>query len=339
MQEDDFPLLAAHGLRDKQGLSGLSLSVRPGQLVCLLGASGAGKSRALHIIAGRETPSHGDVFFNNRKITNDWLSRRQLCYVSQRPGLWLKQRGDAALLQAIGLDSIPLDEHFIRSALRMARALKLRPSMLVLDATAEGLPPQAQEKLALALRAAADEGMGILYAAHSMSPLTQAADCLLIMDQGCIVQEGEPQAVYESPCSETAARLTGDALFIRGRAVALKGDKLLLEAQGLNIPCQSDLWISPGERLTLFLRPEWLHWNKQGDAGFSPPLRAKLLQADPIKGGHRLLFELPNGQKLDLERAAVPGPLRKIKEDYLLSWDRGKALLLSPQMIETEDSP
>lgn len=325
------PLLSVHGLRGHRALRGLSLCVQPGELVCLAGDCADDIRLALRIIAGRAFSSGGEVYFKGRKITDDWLSPKKLCYVSDRPGLFPAGRQDRELLFGLGLNNSNLCPDDRQKSLRILRALRLRPELLVIDSAADSLAPMIRSKLFETLREAARSGTGILYATTQAQDMIGISDRLVLMVKGRSVREGSPEDLYHHPGSATEALLTGSCLLWNGQVAAVKGDNLLFSSQGLSIPCKSGLWHTPGERVTLCLRPEWLHWGKENDGGFSPSLQAKLLKSDPVPGAHRLAFELSNGIRFSLERADLPASLRKPGEHYLMWWDMDKALLLPPE--------
>ena len=336
MQLESPPLLSVFGLRDKKSLRGLSLRVESGEFACLLGETGTGLSDAVTLIAGRGSPLGGDVFLKDRKITDDWPDRRKLCYVPEKPARLSFIRSNRALLTAYGFDASSLSREEQQTCLRILRALTLRPELLVICAAADKLNGPMRAKVFQALKDASLSGTGILYATDDREPVMAFADRVLLLSRGRVIQEGSPEELCEHPLSEKAALMCGGFILIRGQAAAVKGDKLLFSSDGLSIPCRSELWLTPGEPLTLCLRHRWLEWSKEADSSFSPPLRAKLLQADPCPAGHRLSFQLTNGLRFTLEREEIPAPRRQPGENYYVRWDMDKAILLRPDVEEKQ---
>ena len=336
MQLESPPLLSVFGLRDKSSLRGLSLRVEAGEFACLLGETGTGLSDAVTLIAGRGSPLGGDVFLKDRKITDDWPDRRKLCYVPEKPARLSFIRSNRALLTAYGFDASSLSRDEQQTCLRILRALALRPELLVICAAADKLNGPMRAKVFQALKDASLSGTGILYATDDREPVMAFADRVLLLSRGRIIQEGSPEELCEHPLSEKAALMCGGFILIRGQAAAVKGDKLLFSSDGLSIPCRSELWLTPGEQLTLCLRHRWLEWSKGADSSFSPPLRAKLLQADPCPAGHRLSFQLTNGLRFTLEREELPASRRQPGENYYVRWDMDKAILLRPDVEEKQ---
>lgn len=336
MQLESPPLLSVFGLRDKKSLRGLSLRVEAGEFACLLGETGSRLSDAVKLISGRGTPLGGDVFLKDRKITDDWPDRRKLCYVPEKPARLSIIRNNRALLTAYGFDASSLSREEQQVCLRILRALALRPEALVICVAADKLNGPLRAKVFQALKDAALSGTGILYATDDGEPVMAFADRVLLLSRGRIIQEGSPEELLEHPLSEKAALMCGGFILIRGQAAAVKGDKLLFSSDGLSIPCRSELWLTPGEPLTLCLRHRWLEWSKEADSSFSPPLRAKLLQADPCPAGHRLSFQLTNGLRFTLEREELPASRRQPGENYYVRWDMDKAILLRPDIEEKQ---
>ena len=336
MQLESPPLLSVFSLRDKSSLRGLSLGVEAGEFACLLGETGTGLSDAVTLIAGRGSPLGGDVFLKDRKITDDWPDRRKLCYVPEKPARLSFIRSNRALLTAYGFDASSLSREEQQTCLRILRALTLRPELLVICAAADKLNGPMRAKVFQALKDASLSGTGILYATDDREPVMAFADRVLLLSRGRVIQEGSPEELCEHPLSEKAALMCGGFILIRGQAAAVKGDKLLFSSDGLSIPCRSELWLTPGEQLTLCLRHRWLEWSKEADSSFSPPLRAKLLQADPCPAGHRLSFQLTNGLRFTLERGELPASRRQPGENYYVRWDMDKAILLRPDVEEKQ---
>ncbi len=328
------PLLSVFGLKDRAGLlQGISLRAERGQFVLLKGEEAEALRRAARLIAGREKPLSGDVYLGSRKITNDWPDQKKLCYIrgGKKPLFYFRR--DRERLSALGIEPAGLEEDERVFASRVARALAQKPALLVIDASGPAPGDALKEKLLQTLKAACLTGLGVLFL--DTAPLAQeTADEVYLLSGGLILQSGSPQELYEHPRSARAARMSGESILISGRVEALKGNRLLFIAQGLNIPCQSPLWLMPGERVTLFLRPEWLRWCKEKTPQFSPPLTAKLLSAEQGETGWTLRFELPNGLELKLSRAQAEEKLRLPGESYHLWWEKERALLLPPEEEE-----
>ncbi len=323
-------LLSVMGLRDTQARYSLTLRVDRGQLVYLSGEEPAALSRAARLIAGRARPAEGAVWLSGRAITNDWPDAKRLSFVSGGAGPLFAARRRGESLRALGLSPEGLNDAELRFALRLAGALKARPAMLVADASAPTLGEGTRLRLLDAVRGACREGMGALWLAGGLAG-AEKADRVALTAEGRVIQSGPLQELYERPLSAKAARMSGECILLDGKVEAVKGNRVLFITQGLDIPCRSDLWLAPGERATLFLRPEWLRWSRERVKGFSPPLPAQVKESAAGPDGLSLCFSLPGGQELPIRRAGYEGEIPRAGEHYDLWWDTERALLLPPE--------
>lgn len=327
---EEASLLSVMGLRDAQAPYALTLRVDRGQLVYLSGGEPAVLSRAARLIAGRAGPAEGAVWLSGRAITNDWPDAKRLSFVSGGAGPLFAARRRGEALRALGLSAEGLNGAELRFALRLARALKARPAMLVADASAPSLGEGLRLRLLDAVREACREGMGALWLSGGLAG-ADGADLVALTADGRVIQSGPLREIYERPLSVRAARMSGECILLDGRVEAVKGSRVLFITQGLNIPCRSNLWLAPGERATLFLRPEWLRWSRERVRGFSPPLPAQVKEAAAGPEGLSLRFSLPGGTELSIRRADGEGETPKAGEHYDLWWDTERALLLPPE--------
>jgi branched-chain amino acid transport system ATP-binding protein len=196
-------------------LHDVSLHVAPGEIVALLGRNGAGKSTTLSTLAGLVQPRGGRVLLNGEPRT-DATSRRVrsgLAYVVEERGVLLGLTAAQNLRLGRGtiadaLAYFPeIEPHLGRQAgllsggqqqmLAVARALAGRPSALMIDELSLGLAPQFVERLLDALRAARDEGIGILLVEQHARTALRVADRAYVLSQGRVALSG--------PAAELAA--------------------------------------------------------------------------------------------------------------------------------------
>jgi branched-chain amino acid transport system ATP-binding protein len=196
-------------------LHDVSLHVAPGEIVALLGRNGAGKSTTLSTLAGLVQPRSGRVLLNGEERT-DATSRRVrsgLAYVVEERGVLLGLTAAQNLRLGRGtiadaLAYFPeIEPHLNRQAgllsggqqqmLAVARALAGHPKALMIDELSLGLAPQFVERLLDALRAASDEGIGILLVEQHARTALRVADRAYVLSQGRVALSG--------PAAELAA--------------------------------------------------------------------------------------------------------------------------------------
>jgi branched-chain amino acid transport system ATP-binding protein len=202
---------------DSHVLQGVSLEVRPGEVVCLLGRNGAGKSTTLRGIVGVNPPKSGRVNFMGRDINGRPVYetiRRGLAFVPEDrrifPGLTVDENLEVAVLPAKGgnlpwtiariYETFPLLSKLKarkggnlsggeQQMLAIARALVGNPLMLLLDEPCEGLAPVIVEELGRVIRGITAD-MPVLLAEQNALFALSIADRGYVIDKGVIRYEG-----------------------------------------------------------------------------------------------------------------------------------------------------
>ena len=213
-----------------RALKGVSLSVRRGEVVTLIGSNGAGKSTLLRTVAGLLHPETGGIEFDGRPITRlppHRIARRGLRLVPEGRGLLTRMSVHENLLMGryasspAGDDAADLAAVFERfpvlrqrrqqlagtlsggeqQQLAIARALLGRPAVLMLDEPSLGLAPLLVREIFRIVRRLKDEGVTILLVEQN------AKQALKVADRGYILETG--QIVLEGPAAEL---LQGEAV-------------------------------------------------------------------------------------------------------------------------------
>lgn len=200
-------------------LAETSLSIEGGQLVCLLGPNGSGKTSLLHALAGIGA-AKGEVLVDGTDPNALGPDQRQRLFTYLPASRDLKWPLSAADLIALGLPK-GLDSAEIvarlelaamlerrvdllstgeRSRVLIARALVADPKLLLLDEPTANLDPLWQLKLMDYLRELAHgRGKAVLLAVHDLEVARTFADRVVIMQDGRIAADGEPRALLEGP--------------------------------------------------------------------------------------------------------------------------------------------
>jgi branched-chain amino acid transport system ATP-binding protein len=202
-------------------LFGVSLSVSEGEIVCLLGRNGAGKSTTMRSIMGLTPPRRGRIVFRGEDITGHkphLLARRGITYVpddrrvfadlsiaenleiSERKGEWDTERvyGLFPLLKTIKARKAGFLSGGEQQMLAIARALVTNPELLLLDEPTEGLAPiivKEIEDQVLDLRKA---GISILLAEQNVESALNVSDRGYVIDNGSIRHEGSIEELREN---------------------------------------------------------------------------------------------------------------------------------------------
>jgi polar amino acid transport system ATP-binding protein len=231
------PILEIVGLhkayQDNVVLRGIDLRVRPGQLVCVIGPSGSGKSTMLRCCNRLEEPGAGQIVVDGIDImragTNLNQVRQRIGMVFQQFNLYphltalgnvtlalrkvqghsraeAERRGRAALEQ-VGLadkaDALPGQlSGGQQQRVGIARAIALEPKVLLFDEPTSALDPELVGSVLQAMRALRERGMTMLVVTHEMGFARAAADRVVFMDGGVLVEEGPPAQIFDAPRHE-----------------------------------------------------------------------------------------------------------------------------------------
>jgi sulfate/thiosulfate transport system ATP-binding protein len=231
-------------------LNGVSLGIRPGELLALLGPSGSGKTTLLRLIAGLDFADAGAVCFDDRDVTATPAGRREIGFVFQQYALFRHMTVEANI--AFGLDVKPrrarppkaerrarveellelvelkgLGDRYPsqlsggqRQRVALARALAAAPRILLLDEPFGALDATVRRTLRhelLRIHRAAK--VTTVFVTHDQEEALELADHIAILNGGRIEQVGAPAEVLDQPASAFVAGFVGQANRIAGSVV------------------------------------------------------------------------------------------------------------------------
>jgi len=214
-------------------LRGIDLEILPREVVVLIGPSGSGKSTLLRTVNMLEEPTEGRVYFEDVELThirtNLNETRTHMGMVFQQFNLFphltviqnitlalvkvLKMNGKEAATRArqqlehVGLsdkaDSYPSQlSGGQQQRVAIARALAMKPKMMLFDEVTSALDPELVNEVLNVMQQLAAEGMTMVVVTHEMGFAREVGSRLLFMDEGVIVEEGEPRAIFTDPQHE-----------------------------------------------------------------------------------------------------------------------------------------
>lgn len=214
--------------RGKRVVNGMSMNVRPGEVVGLLGPNGAGKTTSFYMIVGLIRQDSGTVHFKGNDISTTPMYKRArlgMGYLAQEPSIFRKltvEQNIMAILETLDLTAYEkkqrlktlLDELEItplakqkamtlsggeRRRLEITRAMVTNPSIILLDEPFSGVDPIAVydvQQIILRLR---DKGLGILITDHNVRETLSVVDRAYIMCEGQIILHGSSDFLVKDP--------------------------------------------------------------------------------------------------------------------------------------------
>jgi polar amino acid transport system ATP-binding protein len=228
------PILEIRALRKSFGhvevLRGIDLAVKPQELVFIIGPSGSGKSTLLRCCNRLEEPSAGTICIDGVDLmdrsTDMNAMRRHIGMVFQSFNLYphltalsnvslalrkvvKKSRADAETLALAALERVGLREKAKsypsqlsggqQQRVAIARALALEPTIMLFDEPTSALDPELVGSVLGVMRELKQDGMTMLVVSHEMRFARDAADRVIFMDHGAIVEEAPPAQIFTSP--------------------------------------------------------------------------------------------------------------------------------------------
>ena len=217
-------------------LDHLDLEIQKGEVVALIGSSGAGKSTFLRSLNYLEAPDSGSIEINGEKVDFETISkdeiltlRRKLAMVFQQFNLFSRKTAldnvkeglvvvkglsdqEATKIAKEELAKVGLSDrenHYPRhlsggqkQRVALARALAMKPEVLLLDEPTSALDPELVGEVEKAIEAAAQAGQTMILVSHDMSFVSQVADKVLFLDKGQIIETGTPEEIMNAPKEE-----------------------------------------------------------------------------------------------------------------------------------------
>lgn len=201
-----------------------------GEVVCVIGSSGSGKSTMLRCLNLLETPTSGDILFKNESIItkkidiNKYRSKVGMCFQSfnlfnnmtvlqncmiGQQKVLKRQKEEAKKIAIEFLSKVNMAAYINanvtllsggqKQRVAIARALAMSPEVLLFDEPTSALDPEMVGEVLDVIKNLANEKMTMIIVTHEMDFARQLADRVMFMDQGVIAEEGSSEKIFSSP--------------------------------------------------------------------------------------------------------------------------------------------
>ena len=263
-------------------VDGLSLDIRPGELVSLVGGSGCGKTTTLRMIAGFERPDAGEILFDGRVVNAVSPRKRGLGIVFQSYALfptmtvgeniafglriarWPEAKIRARVGEMLELTRLGgLQDRFAnqlsggqQQRVALARALARQPAALLLDEPLSALDAKIRLRLRSEIRKIQqDVGITTVYVTHDQEEALSIADRIAVMRDGHIEQIARPEEIYATPATAFVADFIGISNLFACRVVSAGQGIVEWEGERFRVPLAGR---RDGDPVTVSVRPEKL---------------------------------------------------------------------------------
>ena len=338
----------------------VTLEISRGEVFCLLGGSGCGKTTLLRILAGLEPATTGRVLIDGVDVTAAPPYRRPVNMMFQSYALFPHMTVRSNVAFGLRQDGLPSPQvrrrvssmlnlvklgpfaqrkpHQLsggqRQRVALARALIKQPKLLLLDEPLGALDRQLREEMQFEL-INIQQALGITFVVvtHDQEEAMTLSSRIGVMHAGRIVQTGTPTEIYECPRSRFVARFIGSVNLFEGRVEERAANHLLIASAeaGCTLAVEHASPVAAGAPVAVAVRPEKLTMAREPPAGDYNRVAAVIDEVAYRGGlsiyklrtatGHTLRLTRPNRERVAAER---PAP----REPVFVSWHAASGVVL-----------
>jgi putrescine transport system ATP-binding protein len=346
---------------DFKAVNDVSLKIFKGEIFCLLGASGCGKTTLLRMLGGFETPTSGRILIDGEDMTGVPPYERPVNMMFQSyalfPHMDVGQNVAFGLKQdrlpkleirervATMLDLVKMSDYARRKPhqlsggqrqrVALARSLVKRPKLLLLDEPLGALDKKLREHTQFELIGLQEKlGVTFIVVTHDQEEAMTLASRIGVMNHGEIVQAGTPSEIYEFPGSKFVADFVGSVNMFEGKLIEDEPDYVrigsaelggtIYVSHGISTPPEAIVWAA--------VRPEKIFMSTTAPQGGADNVARGTVQDIAYLGDLSIyLVRLPTGKVV---RVTQPNTSRHAEaigwdQQVYLSWDAGSPVVVT----------
>ncbi|UCF92333.1 MAG: ABC transporter ATP-binding protein [Desulfobacterales bacterium] len=265
-------------------ITNLNLEIARGEFLTMLGPSGSGKTTTLMMLAGFETPTHGEIYLDGQPIGNIPPHKRNIGMVFQNYALFPHMTVKENLAYPLAVRKRPKKEINARVSkaldmvellgfegrfpaqlsggqqqrVALARALVFEPQLVLMDEPLGALDKNLREQMQYEIKHIHESlDVTVVYVTHDQSEAMTMSNRVAVFDDGVIQQLSTPDVLYEKPQNAFVAQFIGENNKLSGEVKEIRGDRCLVEVDsGVMVRALKVNVHKVGDRTTLSLRPE-----------------------------------------------------------------------------------
>lgn len=300
-------------------VSNINLEVAKGEYFVLLGASGAGKSVVLEIIAGLMKQDKGEVFLSGENISNKSIQERKVGLVFQDyavfPHLTVfgniaysfarKRKNKEKIRQIIEdiAEQMHIKHLLERNAatlsggekqrVAIARTLARKPDILLLDEPLSALDARLKNDLRKLLRKINRQGQTVLHVTHDYDEAIALADKIAVVQDGTIAQDGNIRDVFRNPRSHFVANFIGIKNFYDAEICKIKRRGIKIAQINEQVSFRLDTSLKENTKGKVYIKSESvIVFKEKTQSTARNNFKGKLIDVIPAKSGIELLVDI-----------------------------------------------
>ena len=289
LDPDTAPFIKIEGITKTFGrftaVDQVDLEIFRGELFCLLGASGCGKTTLLRILAGLETPTSGQIWIDGVDITQLPAYERPVNMMFQSYALFPHMNVEQNVAYGLKRDGIPKKEigervdqmltmvellgfakrkpHQLsggeRQRVALARALVKRPKVLLLDEPLAALDKRLREQTQFELMRIQEQlGVTFIVVTHDQEEAMTLSTRIAVMNEGRFIQVAPPTELYENPDNRFIASFIGSVNLFAGHTLTRNNNLYTIALNKHDLQCQVEhaQHLDNGSPIWIAVRPE-----------------------------------------------------------------------------------
>lgn len=321
---------------DQEVVKNISLQVKEGEFLTILGSSGCGKTTTLRMIAGFEQPTSGSIILENKRVDNVEPNKRDVNTVFQNYalfphmnvydnvayGLKIKRVNKAEikkrvmqmleLVQLKGFEKRKPDQLSggQRQRVAIARAIINNPKVLLLDEPLGALDLKLRKQMQVELKRLQQKlGITFIYVTHDQEEALNMSDRIAVMNAGYLEQVGTPKEIYERPKTKFVASFIGESNIFEGTVEEAAGGNAVISIMNNRINIKNSE-LNKGDRIFASIRPECVGVSFEKDNALN--LKAVVKKHDYLGSTIKTIAALSDGQDVIIsnynKKTELPAP-------------------------------